>query len=323
MAMNSLEPATVSGAGSPQLFQAGEARRGRPLVDRQHPHDFFMNLSATYRVPVGAQGTAWIQLAPRGEPALGPTAFMHRASAGENPAAVLGHHQQDSTHIVDCVVTAGGRWRRLTVEASAFHGREPDEGRWDLDPGGLDSASARIKADFGAGWSGQASYGFLHEPEALEPGDTRRTTASLHYGAAGDRRLAASVVWGRNREEHGRFNAWLAEGAYRVTARDHVFGRVERVDREAVLLLEKRLDGEGQDVVAVHAWTLGYLRELKAWRDLRFVRDLDAGAGLDVTGYAFPEKLEVAYGSAPISLHGFLRLRWGPPQHQGHHGMGH
>jgi hypothetical protein len=320
MSMTSLEPATIHHGGSPQIFQAGETFEGRPLVDRQHPHDFFMNLSATYRQPLRGTAAAWLQLAPRGEPALGPTAFMHRASAGDNPTAVLGHHQQDSTHIADSVITAGGRWRRLTLEASAFHGREPDEGRWDLDPGALDSASVRLKADLGRGWSGQVSHGFLNEPEALEPGDTRRTTASLHYGAGGDRRLAASVIWGRNREEHGRFDAWLAEGAFRVTPADQVYARAERVQRDAHLLREKAPDHEHDepDIVGVRALTAGYLRELKKWPQVRWLGDLDAGVGVDLTVYGFPQRLEGAYGESPGSVHAFLRLRWGPPQHAGH-----
>ena len=113
MTMISLEPATLHAGGSPELFQMGETFEGRPLVDHQHPHDFFMNVSATWRRPLGARGATWVQAALRGEPALGPTTFMHRASAGENPTAVLGHHFQDSTHITDIVVTAGAGWRFL------------------------------------------------------------------------------------------------------------------------------------------------------------------------------------------------------------------
>src|SRR6185295_16701966 len=125
MLMNSLEPATLPEGGSPHLFQTGESLHGRPLVDRQHPHDFFMNVSATWRHAVGEHGAWWVQAAPVGEPALGPTAFMHRASAGENPSSPLGHHWEDSTHIATSVVTVGAGWRGLTVEASTFHGQEP------------------------------------------------------------------------------------------------------------------------------------------------------------------------------------------------------
>src|SRR5438067_8816917 len=50
--MFSLDPAAVGRDGYREIFQAGEALDGRPLVDRQHPHDFFMQLAAVWRMPV-------------------------------------------------------------------------------------------------------------------------------------------------------------------------------------------------------------------------------------------------------------------------------
>lgn len=323
MLMNSVEPATLPDGGTPELFQTGETYQGRPLVDRQHPHDFFMNLSAAYRVPVGREGAAWVQVAPVGEPALGPVAFMHRASAGENPTSPLGHHWLDSSHITSSVFTLGGGWRRLTLEASVFHGREPDEGRWDLDFGALDSVSGRLKVDLGRGWSAQLSHGFLEEPEALEPGDLRRTTASLHYGAAGDLPFAVSVVWGRNDEEHGVTDALLAEAAWQMTARDQFYGRAELVEKDIELLRTKGIDhgvpfddghGHGNEddaVGTVRALTLGYVRGHP-------VRSgLNLGVGGDLTIYRVPARLAHVYGERPVSVHAFARLRWGRP-HGGH-----
>jgi hypothetical protein len=70
--------------GSPQLFQTGESYQQVPYVNVQHPHDLFMSLGATYRVerPNAAYvfGAALV-----GEATLGPTAFMHRESARDNP----------------------------------------------------------------------------------------------------------------------------------------------------------------------------------------------------------------------------------------------
>src|SRR5579884_1111668 len=40
--MLSLEPATIADRRYPLLFQTGETAYGIPLVDTQHPHDFFM-----------------------------------------------------------------------------------------------------------------------------------------------------------------------------------------------------------------------------------------------------------------------------------------
>jgi hypothetical protein len=297
MMMNSLEPATFHKGGSPELFQTGE----------------------TYRRPVAEHGAWWVQLAPRGEPALGPTAFMHRASSGENPNATLGHHWQDATHIADDVVTIGAGWKRGSLEASAFHGAEPDEGRWDLDPGALDSVSGRAKFQLSNDWSAQVSYGFLKHPEALVPGNVRRTTASLHYGAAGNGPLAASLIWGRNDEEHGVSDSFLLEGAWQLTTADQVYGRAEAVEKERELLLDKELPPPGHGdsgTVTIRALTLGYLRDIELWHRLK------TGLGVDATIYGFPSELKQTYGSFPVSFHAFVRLRWGQPHTMGGHGAG-
>jgi hypothetical protein len=323
MLMNSLEPATFAKLGSRELFQTGESYRGQPLVDRQHPHDFFMNLSATYRLDLGADAGAWVQLAPVGEPALGPTAFMHRASSGENPTAPLGHHWEDSTHIAFNVVTLGGGWKGIALEGSAFRGEEPDEHRWDIEGGSIDSASVRARFFFGGGWSGQISHGYLRHPEALEPGNTHRTTAALEYGAEGDRPLAVTVLWGRNDETHGTSDAYLLEGAYQVTPKDQVYGRAELVQKDRQLLLTKRIssDPEGGtgNFARIGACTAGYVRDFDVLAGLR------TGLGSDVTVYSFPSSLKPVYGSFPVSFHAFLRLRWGMPHsgggHAGHAGM--
>ena len=323
MLMNSLEPATYEKLGSRELFQTGESYRGRPLVDRQHPHDFFMNLSATYRLDLGTDSGAWLQVAPVGEPTLGPTAFMHRASTGENPTAPLGHHWQDSTHIAFNVITMGGGWKWIALEGSVFHGAEPDEHRWNIDGGAIDSASGRAKFFFAGGWSGEISYGFLKTPESLVPGNTHRTTAALSYGAQGDRPFAAMLLWGRNDESHGTSDSVLLEAAYQITARDHAYGRAELVEKDATLLSTKETPGVAHggvaDLVRVGAYTLGYLR------DFDVVSGLKTGIGGDLTVYRVPSSLKPVYGSFPVSLHLFLRLRWGSPHsgggHSGHAGM--
>ncbi|HEX2721523.1 MAG TPA: hypothetical protein VHM24_01295, partial [Gemmatimonadaceae bacterium] len=147
--MLSLDPATVTSKGYPLLLQTGEAFDGKPLHDRQHPHDFFMELAVLYQREFNHR-IAWsLYAAPSGEPALGPVAFMHRPSAMDNPAAPLGHHWQDATHVSFGVVTAGVFTRRWQFEASVFNGREPDEHRWNFDSIKLDSYSGRVTANPG------------------------------------------------------------------------------------------------------------------------------------------------------------------------------
>src|SRR6201986_3454430 len=102
--MFSAESLTSPHPGFPELFQTGETYHGEPLVDHQHPHNVFAELSLDYTHPIGDQ-TSWEKLswlfygAAAGEPALGPVAYIHRASAAELPMAPLAHHLQDSTHI--------------------------------------------------------------------------------------------------------------------------------------------------------------------------------------------------------------------------------
>jgi hypothetical protein len=121
--MLSLEPATISDRRYPLLFQQGETAFGKLIEDAQHPHDFIMELAALYDLKMGANNLLSLYFAPVGDPAIGPTAYAHRASASENPVSPLGHHQQDSTHIADEVVTVGLTHRILRIEASGFHGR--------------------------------------------------------------------------------------------------------------------------------------------------------------------------------------------------------
>ena len=84
-AMLSLDPATITGERYPELFQTGETAYGKPIVDGQHPHNFFMELALRYTHPLGEKTKLSLYFAPVGDPALGPVAFPHRVSASELP----------------------------------------------------------------------------------------------------------------------------------------------------------------------------------------------------------------------------------------------
>src|SRR5262249_23051465 len=154
---------------------------GQPLVDAQHPHDLIMALALSYAHTLTPHTTLQFYVAPVGDPALGPTAYPHRASAAEIPQATLSHHWQDSTHIANDVITAGLAYRKIKIEASGFHGAEPNENRWNIDAGPIDSWSARLWFFPSENWAAQVSIGHLTKPEALESGNQTRATASLHY----------------------------------------------------------------------------------------------------------------------------------------------
>jgi hypothetical protein len=304
LGMFSLDPWTVRPRGYPQLFQTGETFRGRPLVDAQHPHDLFMELAADYQYPLGRGRSVELYLAPVGEPALGPPAFMHRVSSMENPTAPLAHHWQDSTHISFGVATLGVMTRNWKLEGSLFNGREPDENRTDFDPIRFSSRSARLSYNPSPNWSFQLSNGHLKSPEALHPEhDIDRTTASVLYNRPRpDGNLALTLVWGRNNEAGDRSDGYTLEGTYNFRTRHYLFGRIDRVAERGLL---RSGDPETEPRFTVNAFTLGYARDLSH----RGSREIALG-GM-VTFYAKPERLDPIYGKNPVSFHLFLRIRPG------------
>jgi hypothetical protein len=322
-AMLSLEPLTFSGAGSPQLFQTGEVYRGEPIIDAQHPHDLFMELSAQYTVPLGERATWYAYFGFPGEPALGPVAFMHRASASENPTAPLTHHLQDSTHIAFGVLTTGFTYRWFKLEGSVFNGREPDERRYNFERGAFDSRSARLTFAPNGNWAFQVSHGFLRNPEQVHEGDVRRTTASVQYNRALRRgNLAAALIWGRNHESHEgetfNLNGYTFETTANFLDRNYLYTRLELADKSE-LLRHSELDALGFDHDAhpqfrIGAYTFGYVRDV--WDTER----MSVGIGGDFTFYSKPAPLDSIYGDSPKSYKFFLRLRPGRMKMEGHGG---
>jgi len=312
-AMFSLEPATVSERQYPLLFQQGETAYGKPIVDGQHPHDFVMELAALYDWRLGEKTLLTFYAAPVGDPAIGPTAFPHRASAAENPVATLGHHQEDSTHIADDVVTVGVTQGIVRIEASGFHGREPNEHRWQVQQGAIDSWSTRLTVQPGQNWSGQYSYARIHSPEQLAPTeDQERMTASLMYdrplgdGVKGN--WASTVAWGRTRslEDNVIQNSYLFESTLRFAVRNYVWTRMENVDRTTELLLGENPEPPGfeeEPAGRVQAYTFGYDRDVDVLPHLR------TALGAQVTAYTVGSQLRPVYGSDPMGVVVFLRIR--------------
>src|ERR1700730_4930198 len=239
--MRSLEPGTIPDRHYPVLFQQGETAFGVPIVDGQHPHDFIMELAALYDLRLGEKTLLSIYFAPMCDPSHGPTAYPHRASAIENPVGTLGHHQQDSTHIADDVLTVGLTYGLARIEASGFHGREPDEFRWDIDQGTIDSWSTRLTIQPGKNWSGQYSYARIESPEAVFPNeDQERMTASIMYSRPlhnGD--WSNTILWGRTRslQDNSVFNSYLLESTARFHTRNYAWTRIENAEHSNELLV--------------------------------------------------------------------------------------
>lgn len=308
--MLSFEPATITGRYYPELFQQGETAYGKPIVDGQHPHDFFMELAALYDLNLGERSLLSFYAAPVGDPAMGPTAFPHRASASEDPIAPLGHHLEDSTHIADDVVTLGLTHSIVRLEASGFHGREPDEFRWNIDSGTIDSWSTRLTVQPGQNWSAQYSFAHLTSPEALSPQDNiQRMTASVMYNrpiARGN--WASSLIWGRNRvTETGLvWNGYLLESTLRFAENNYIWTRIENVDRTNELLLKNQFeppDFHESIIGRVQAYTAGYDR------DFKLIPHLETALGAQVTLYQDGGQLAQIYGVHPVGVVMFLRVR--------------
>lgn len=305
--MLSLDPLTVTAKGYPELLQTGESFRGAPLHDRQHPHDFFMELAALYEREVTPNLALQLYAAPSGEPALGPVAFMHRPSAMDEPMAPLSHHWQDATHVSFGVLTAGLFTRTVKVEASVFNGVEPDDSRWNVDFGPLNSYSARVTVNPNTDWSLSAGYGFLNKPEPLHPGESmRRLTASVLNGhrLGVHSQWASSLIWGANVHDGGHYShSLLAEAEALFNDRQTVFGRIEWVQKTAEdLVLGAAFDPEHRfNVAAVSA---GYVFEISHGRNHTL------GIGARGTVNVVPSQLEPHYGSrTPMGGMIFVRFR--------------
>ncbi|MGA9473581.1 MAG: hypothetical protein WBV36_14035 [Terriglobales bacterium] len=310
--MLSAESLTSPHPGFPELFQTGETYHDQPLVDHQHPHNVFSELALDYTHAV-VDKISWLFYgAAAGEPALGPVAYVHRASAAELPMAPLSHHLQDSTHISFGVLTTGLVISRLKVEGSVFNGREPGEKRYEINFAPLDSWSTRLSIAPSRNWTAQYSYGRLEHPEALEPGSQRRQTASVEYvrplaGKLGNGSWATSLIWGRVHKvaDDHNLNGYVLESTLNFISKNYAFTRLELVDKDELF--------PGNPLspsYRIGAYTFGGARDLvqsRLWQ---------LALGADFTFYSKPTSLNAAYGTDPISFQIFLRVR---PSLSAHH----
>jgi hypothetical protein len=309
--MVSAEPLTIGARGYPLLLQSGETYRGGPLHDRQHPHDLFMELSGLYERAITRRLGIMLYVAPVGEPAIGPVAYMHRPSALNDPFAPLAHHWTDATHITYGVLSAGFFTKHVKLEGTLFNGREPDEDRYDFDFHPLNSYGARLSVNPTPHWALSASYGYLKQPEALHPDENQhRLGASILHtvrlGRQGE--WASALIYGGNKHvaPTGVAGPWehsvIGESNLQLDAANSVFGRAEYVRKSgeelslAVPLRDREFD--------ISTLSLGYVREFAGYRGATF------GVGARAAINLIPSVLQSVYGSrTPIGLALFLRVR--------------
>jgi hypothetical protein len=293
-----LSPDPLMGrSGYPELLASGETANGvTPLVDRQHPHDLFMELAGSYAHPLDSQNSVFLYAGYPGEPALGPAAFMHRPSGMDIPDAPITHHWLDSTHITFGVLTAGFVHDDWKLELSQFTGREPDQNRYDFDPVRLDSTAARVSWNPDRHWSLQVSWGHLNSPEELTPQiNENRTTASATYVCQiGSGALATTLAWGLKQESNGiDLNGVLLEAEYTV-APWTVFARTEWEQNSELDALGRTRDVGDLTVGAIHDWPIAE----------HFKLGLGALYAFDFV----PSAITPAYGDNPHGAMAFVRL---------------
>jgi hypothetical protein len=301
-----LSPDPIMGKrGYPLLLASGETANGVDhLIDRQHPHDFFMELSASISQNLGAKSSAYLYAGLPGEPAFGPPTFMHRESIMDSPEAPISHHWLDSTHISFGVVTGGLILDRVRVELSRFNGREPDQHRWNIETGPLDSTAARVSWNPTPELSLQGSWGYFKEPEQLEPGvDQKRWSASAMYAreVAPGSKLAGTLAWGRKTiDHHGetwKDDAYVAEASLKHGGWT-MFGRGEITENRELV------EEEHGEAFRVGKVSLG------AVRDFRIAEHLSLGAGGLVSLNFVPDELAPLYGGDnPVGAMAFVRLK--------------
>lgn len=303
-AMLSLDPLTVGGAGYPLLYQSGETWKGEPLVDRQHPHDLFSELSIAYTHQLAQQTDAFVYLGYPGEPAFGPVAFMHRVSSLYNPDAPLGHHWQDATHITFGVATAGIRHRNFKFEGSIFTGREPNEERYGFDKPRFDSYALRLSFNPTRSLALQLSQAWVndvHELGARE--DISKTTASVIHAQSisKDKFLNSALVWGyNNADHHGEAHSILTESALSFS-KTILYGKYEWVQKsDEDLILGDMVDH--RTLFNINAFTLGVQQTLLT------VFDTHLAIGTQASWYPADPSLRHIYGRNPIAAQFYIRL---------------
>jgi hypothetical protein len=304
-AMVSLDRLTEGGNGYPLLFQTGESWAGKPLVDRQHPHDLVSGLAVGYSQALSKRSDVFIFIGYPGEPALGSVTFMHRPSALNAAGAPISHHWNDGTHITFGVATIGFRYDNFKIEGSSFTGREPDENRYNFDKPRFDSWSGRLSYNPTKNWALQVSHGFIKSPEALHPDeDVNRTTASAiaSYPIGKDRFFSATALWGLNKTKgHDGENAALVEAAVNLK-RAAVYTRYEWVQKSVEELnLNETIYGKN-GLFPVNLLAVG------ANYDLFHIDPVNIAVGGQISIYHADKQLDALYGKNPLSMELYLRI---------------
>jgi len=313
--MGATELWTYPQRGYPELLQIGEEHSdGEPFIDAQHPHTSpIMGLTLSDTVTLGSSETLKLFFAPRGESTDGPIPFMHRDSARYDPDAPLGHHVgQDVGHISSTVIGAQLVLGRVTLEASAFNGTEPNPTVVSLPLAPINSEALRISYAFVPAHSVMASVANAQQQDPQYPGTTSATrlSASLydHFVIAGRYSLDHAFIAGSiaRHPSYPTLNSLLDEAVLQ-RGPSALWGRIEVLQR---LRSELEIPPVPSTPVGtadkrwVSAFTLGYTH----WSPL--YRELQIGFGGSLTLDLIPSDWAAAYGSrTPLTVRLIVQLR--------------
>jgi hypothetical protein len=183
---------------------------------------------------------------------------------------------------------------------SRFNAREPDQHRWNIETGPLDSTSVRLTWNPTRTLSLQGSWARFKDPEQLEPGvDQKRLSASALYAReiAPGWKVAGTLAWGRKTQERHDDDAFVVEASLKHACWA-VFGRGEMTENRELTEVEHG-----------PAYRVGKV-SLGAVRDFKLAEHFSLGLGGLFAVNFVPGGIAPAYGGHnPTGAMGFVRLR--------------
>jgi hypothetical protein len=134
-------------------------------------------------------------------------------------------------------------------------------------------------------------------------------TASIMYSRPlHNGNWANTILWGRTSslQDDSVFNSYLLESTVRFRTRNYVSTRIENAERSNELLIgENPLPPNFREepIGRVQAYTFGYDH------DFDFIPRVASAIGAQFTTYGVPDALKPIYGSHPLGVAFFVRLR--------------
>ena len=116
------------------------------------------------------------------------------------------------------------------------------------------------------------------------------------------------ALWGRNQslQDENVGNGYLLESTVQFLGKNNLWMRIENVDRTNELLTGETLlppSFTERYLTRVRAYSAGYNR------DVGHLPHLSTAVGAQLTWYGVPTELQPLYGTHPVGVLAFLRIR--------------